>query len=49
VRARWDSAVVRGTPAVAVQAGAMSAPILRGLGFEQICSFHRLEDVLEGA
>jgi hypothetical protein len=49
VRARWDSAVARGTPAVAVQAGAMSAPILRGLGFEQICSFHRLEDVLEGA
>jgi hypothetical protein len=49
VRARWDSAVARGTPALAVQAGAMSAPILRALGFEKVCSFRRLEDVLDGA
>jgi hypothetical protein len=45
VRARWDDAVARGTPALAVQAGAMSAPILRGLGFEQVCFFRRMHDV----
>jgi hypothetical protein len=45
VRARWDDAVARGTPALAVQAGRMSAPILRRLGFEQVCRFRRLEDV----
>jgi hypothetical protein len=49
VRARWSAAVERGTPAVAVQAGAMSAPILSGLGFEKVCSFRRLKDVLDGA
>lgn len=45
VRARWDDAVARGTPALAVQAGAMSAPILRGLGFDQVCLFRRMHDV----
>jgi hypothetical protein len=45
VRARWDDAVARGTPALAVQAGSMSAPILRKLGFEKTCQFRRLEDV----
>lgn len=45
VRARWDDAVVRGIPALAVQAGAMSAPILRGLGFEPVCLFRRMHDV----
>lgn len=49
VRARWDAAVARGTPALVVQAGSMSEPILRGLGFEQACRFRRLEDVLEPA
>jgi hypothetical protein len=49
VRARWDAAVARGTPAVAVQAGAMSAPILPRLGFEKVCSFRRLKDVLDDA
>jgi hypothetical protein len=49
VRARWDAAVERGTPALAVSAGAMSAPILYGLGFERVCSFRRLEDVLAEA
>lgn len=49
VRARWDAAVDRGTPALAVQAGAMSAPILRRLGFETVCTFRRLEDVLDDA
>jgi GNAT superfamily N-acetyltransferase len=33
VRARWDEAVRRGTPALAVQAGEMSRPILERLGF----------------
>jgi hypothetical protein len=49
VRARWDAAVERGTPALAVQAGAMSAPILPRLGFEKVCSFRRLKDVLHEA
>ena len=33
VRARWDAAVARGTPALTVSAGRMSRPILEGLGF----------------
>ena len=33
VRARWDAAVERGTPALTVSAGAMSGPILERLGF----------------
>jgi len=49
VRARWDSAVERGTPALAVSGGAMSAPILYRLGFEKVCAFRRIEDVLDGA
>ncbi len=49
VRARWDDAVLRGTPALAVSAGAMSAPILTRLGFETVCAFRRLEDVLDDA
>ena len=36
VRARWDAAVERGTPALAVGAGSMSRPILERLGFEQV-------------
>ena len=49
VRARWDDAVGRGTPALAVQAGAMSAPPLQKLGFETVCRFRRLEDVASTA
>jgi len=49
VRARWDAAVERGTPALSVSAGAMSAPIIYRLGFERVCRFRRLEDVLDGA
>lgn len=46
VRARWDDAVARGTPALVTQADpATSYPILRGLGFEEVCEIHRLEDV----
>jgi GNAT superfamily N-acetyltransferase len=33
VRARWEHAVSRGSPLLVVQAGHMSAPVLRGLGF----------------
>jgi GNAT superfamily N-acetyltransferase len=33
VRARWDAAVARGTPALTVGAGALSRPILERLGF----------------
>jgi GNAT superfamily N-acetyltransferase len=36
VRARWDHAVERGTPALTVQAGRMSRPILERLGFQFI-------------
>jgi hypothetical protein len=45
VRARWDEAVRRGTPALAVGAGHMSRPILERLGFEQVLQFRRLESV----
>ena len=33
VRARWEAAVDRGTPALTVQAGRMSRPICERLGF----------------
>jgi predicted acetyltransferase len=45
VRARWEDAAARGTPTLAVQAGSMSAPILRRLGFEKVMQFRRIEDV----
>jgi predicted N-acetyltransferase YhbS len=46
VRARWDDAVARGTPALVVQANPdTSYPILRRLGFEEVCEIRRLEDV----
>ncbi len=49
VRARWDDAVERGTPALVVSAGAMAEPILKRLGFVEVCRFRRLEDALEPA
>jgi GNAT superfamily N-acetyltransferase len=48
VRARWEEAVRRGTPALAVGAGSMSRPILERLGFEQVLQFRRLESVRSG-
>jgi predicted N-acetyltransferase YhbS len=46
VRARWDDAVERGTPALITQANPeTSYPILRRLGFEEVCAIRRLEDV----
>jgi hypothetical protein len=44
VRARWDDAVARGTPALVSQAGAMSRPILTRIGFEQVGEIHLLLD-----
>jgi hypothetical protein len=44
VRARWDEAVRRGTPALVVPGGEMSGPILRRLGFQDVCLLRRLVD-----
>lgn len=44
VRARWDAAVARGTPALVVNAGRMSRPILERLGFVPVAEL----DVLIG-
>jgi hypothetical protein len=44
VRARWDEAVARGTPALVVQAGQMSRPILERLGFETVCTVRAFLD-----
>jgi predicted GNAT superfamily acetyltransferase len=46
VRPRWNDAVARGTPALVTQANPeTSYPILRRLGFEEVCEITRLEDV----
>jgi predicted N-acetyltransferase YhbS len=44
VRARWDVAVARGTPALVTQAGKMSRPILERLGFRTVCEIRALVD-----
>ena len=45
VRARWDDAVARGTPALVTEAlPDTSYPILRRLGFEDVATIRRLED-----
>jgi hypothetical protein len=44
VRARWDAAVERGTPALTVMAGSMSGPILDRLGFVTVGDGRCLED-----
>jgi GNAT superfamily N-acetyltransferase len=46
VRARWDDAVERDSPALIVHAGSMSRPILERLGFETVCELEVLEDKL---
>jgi GNAT superfamily N-acetyltransferase len=46
VRARWDEAVRRGTPALTVAANDKSGPVLRKLGFQKVLELRRLEDVL---
>lgn len=47
VRARWDEAVSRGVPTLLVQAGQMSEPILRRLGFESTGKITMLRDRAE--
>ena len=42
VRARWDEAVARGTPALAVGAQETSRPILERCGFERVCTMYEL-------
>jgi GNAT superfamily N-acetyltransferase len=44
VRARWDEAVQRGTPALVVHAAPSSEPILHRLGFQEVCRLHSLQD-----
>lgn len=45
VRARWDDAVQRGTPGLVTEAMPdTSYPILKRLGFEEVCTVRRLED-----
>jgi hypothetical protein len=46
VSARWRDAVARGTPALTVQAGAMSRPVLEHLGFEPVGGIEVLLDEL---
>ena len=44
VAARWETAVQLGTPALAIQAGAMSRPVLERCGFQALCQVTVLED-----
>ena len=45
LRARWDDAVARGTPALVTEAiHDTSYPILKRLGFVDVCEIRRLED-----
>ena len=45
VRARWDDAVARGTPALVTEAMPdTSYPILKHVGFVDVCTIRRLED-----
>ena len=45
VRARWDDAVARGTPALVTEAlPGTSYPILKRVGFVAVCTIRRLED-----
>ena len=45
VRRRWDHAVERGTPALVTQSvPGTSYPILKRLGFQDVCDTYRLED-----
>jgi hypothetical protein len=46
VHARWRDAVERGTPLLCTQAGAMSRPILKALGFERLGEIRVLVDRL---
>ncbi len=50
VRARWEDAARRGTPGLIVEAlPDTSYPILKRLGFEDVCTIRRLEDYRGGS
>jgi hypothetical protein len=50
VHARWEDAVERGTPALVSHANpATSYPILKRLGFEDVCEIQRVEDVRQSS
>jgi len=50
VRARWDDAVERGTPALVSHANPQTSyPILKRLGFEDVCEIQRVEDVRQSS
>jgi GNAT superfamily N-acetyltransferase len=46
VHARWEDAVARGTPLAVTDAGSQSRPILRRLGFREVCTIRALIDRL---
>ncbi len=46
IAARWEAAVARGTPALTVQAGRMSKPIIEKLGFVQVGEAHLYVDAI---
>jgi hypothetical protein len=48
LRARWEDAVGRGTPALITQGGSMSRPILERAGFERVGEVHMLRDDFGG-
>ena len=47
VHARWHDAAAQGTPLLVTQAGPMSAPVLRGLGFREVGRVTLYADRLE--
>ncbi len=46
IGARWEAAVARDTPALTVQAGRMSKPILEKLGFQDVGQAHLFVDTI---
>jgi len=44
IAARWKIAVALGTPALVIQAGAMSLPVVEKCGFERVCRVDVLRD-----
>ncbi len=46
ITVRWEAAVARGTPALTVQAGRMSKPIVEKLGFVEVGQAHIYVDTI---
>jgi hypothetical protein len=46
ITARWETAVVRDTPALTVQASRMSKPIVERLGFVEVGQAHIYVDTI---